>query len=127
MNSIKIRRHETSLLPECARVILRPFIPGEPWRIKGIIARTLALTDQQVSEELELIRHQFESRHLDIEPVLLSNFHRIEEHLESGKILSHEQRLLIGALFSGEYALESAALFNPSIVPHPDQKGVPSG
>jgi predicted GH43/DUF377 family glycosyl hydrolase len=127
MNLIKIRRHETSLLPECARVILRPFIPGEPWRIKGIIARTLALTDQQVSEELELIRHQFESRHLDIEPVLLSNFHRIEEHLESGKILSHEQRLLIGALFSGEYALESAALFNPSIVPHPDQKGVPSG
>ena len=127
MNSIKIRRHETSLLPECARVILRPFIPGEPWRIKGIIARTLALTDQQVSEEIELIRHQFESRHLDIEPVLLSNFHRIEEHLESGKILSHEQRLLIGALFSGEYALESAALFNPSIVPHPDQKGVPSG
>jgi predicted GH43/DUF377 family glycosyl hydrolase len=127
MNSIKILRHETSLLPECARVILRPFIPGEPWRIKGIIARTLALTDQQVSEELELIRHQFESRHLDIEPVLLSNFHRIEEHLESGKILSHEQRLLIGALFSGEYALESAALFNPSIVPHPDQKGVPSG
>jgi predicted GH43/DUF377 family glycosyl hydrolase len=34
---------------------------------------------------------------------------------------------LIGALFSGEYALESAALFNPSIVPHPDQDGMPEG
>ena len=35
--------------------------------------------------------------------------------------------MLIGALFSGEYALESAALFNPSIVPHPDQSGAPDG
>jgi predicted GH43/DUF377 family glycosyl hydrolase len=37
------------------------------------------------------------------------------------------RQLLIGALFSGEYALESAALFNPSMVPHPDQSGVPEG
>jgi predicted GH43/DUF377 family glycosyl hydrolase len=35
--------------------------------------------------------------------------------------------MLIGALFSGEYALESAALFNPSIVPHPDQSDMPAG
>ncbi len=41
--------------------------------------------------------------------------------------LSRARKLLIGALFSGEYALESAALFNPSIVPHPDQDGLPAG
>jgi predicted GH43/DUF377 family glycosyl hydrolase len=33
---------------------------------------------------------------------------------------------LIGSYFLTEYSLESAALFNPSIVPHPDQTGLPS-
>jgi len=35
--------------------------------------------------------------------------------------------LLIGAYFTMEYAFESAALFNPSMVPARDQAGVPSG
>jgi predicted GH43/DUF377 family glycosyl hydrolase len=34
---------------------------------------------------------------------------------------------LIGSYFLAEYSLESAALFNPSIVPHPDQTGLPTG
>jgi predicted GH43/DUF377 family glycosyl hydrolase len=33
---------------------------------------------------------------------------------------------LIGSYFVSEFSLESAALFNPSIVPHPDQSGVPA-
>ena len=41
--------------------------------------------------------------------------------------LSEQRRLLIGSYFLAEYSLESAALFNPSIVPHPDQTGLPSG
>ena len=35
--------------------------------------------------------------------------------------------MLIGAYFTHEYSPESAALFNPSIVPHPDQSGLPKG
>jgi predicted GH43/DUF377 family glycosyl hydrolase len=35
--------------------------------------------------------------------------------------------LLLGAYFTQEYALESAALFNPSMVWHPDQSGLPEG
>ena len=35
--------------------------------------------------------------------------------------------MLIGAHFTHEYSPESAALFNPSIVPHPDQSGLPQG
>ncbi len=41
--------------------------------------------------------------------------------------LSEARRLLIGGYFSHEYAFEAAALFNPSIVPHPDQDGVADG
>ena len=35
--------------------------------------------------------------------------------------------MLIGAYFTQEYALESAALFNPSMVWHPDQSGLDAG
>ena len=69
----------------------------------------------------------FEARHLDIEAALLASFDKVVPHLFTHRPLSRERTLLIGALFSGEYALESAALFNPSIVPHPDQEGVADG
>ena len=41
--------------------------------------------------------------------------------------ISEQRRLLIGSYFLAEYSLESAALFNPSIVPHPDQTDLPPG
>ena len=127
MKPIRLRRHEISLLPESARVIIRPFIPGEAWRVKNIIGRALALTKEQVAEELAAVNAEFESRHLDSEAAFIRHFRRIEAHVPDSASQSHERRVLIGALFSGEYALESAALFNPSIVPHPDQAGIAAG
>jgi len=41
--------------------------------------------------------------------------------------VSENRQLLSGAYFTQEYALESAALFNPSMVWHPDQTNVPPG
>ncbi len=41
--------------------------------------------------------------------------------------VSEQRRLLIGSYFLAEYSLESAALFNPSIVPHPDQSDLAPG
>ena len=58
---------------------------------------------------------------------MLLHFEKVRGHIRGQPLLSRTRQLLIGALFSGEYALESAALFNPSIVPHPDQSGVPAG
>ena len=58
---------------------------------------------------------------------MLANFERVLPHIFTHQPLSRARKLLIGALFTGEYAPESAALFNPSIVPHPDQGGVAAG
>jgi len=127
MSAIRLRRHEMTLVPESARVILRPFIPGSTHRITTIIGRALALSEEDAVHELETVRREFEARHLEIESLLLANFDRVLPHVFTHRPLTRERKLLIGALFSGEYALESAALFNPSIVPHPDQEGVPEG
>ena len=40
-------------------------------------------------------------------------------------LLPAQRRRLIGAYFTQEFAVEGAALFNPSIVAHPEQSGPP--
>ena len=127
MNRIPIRRHDVTFQPESARVIVRPFVPAEAARIAAIIGRALALTEEEAAGKLEAVQNEFASRHFEIEPVLLAHWEKVRAHVPPQRTLSRVRQLLIGALFSGEYALESAALFNPSIVPHPDQTGVPAG
>ena len=127
MSPVTLRRHEITLLPESARVIIRPFIPGEIHRIITIIGRALALTDEEVKSELDAVREEFDSRHFDIEGLLKIHFEKVQHHVFTQRSVSRDRQLLIGALFSGEYALESAAIFNPSIVAHPDQSGVAPG
>lgn len=127
MKSIKLRRHEITLLPESGRVIIRPFVPGSIARVTAILGRTLALTEEEVSRELTVVHREFEARHYDIEALLLENYAKVQPHIFTQRAISRQRQLLIGALFSGEYSLESAALFNPSVVPHPDQQGVEAG
>jgi len=127
MTPIALRHHETMLVPQSARVIIRPFIPSSAHRITTIIGRALALSEEDATRDLESVLKDFNSRHLDIESPLLANYEKVLPHIFTQRALSRPRKLLIGALFSGEYALESAALFNPSIVPHPNQDGVPSG
>lgn len=127
MRPIQLRRHEVTLLPESARVLIRPFIPGAVHRITTIIGRALALTDEEVSHQIGAVRHEFAGRHFDIDSLLAEHFDKVSRHVFTQRHLSRDRQLLIGALFSGEYALESAAIFNPSIVPHPDQSGLAEG
>lgn len=127
MTPIPLFRHDLTLLPDSSRVIIRPFIPATPTRIATIIGRALALTEDEVAQELGSLRQEFENRHRDLDHRLLAHFERVQPHVFTHRPLSAQRKLLIGALFSGEYAVEAAALFNPSIVPHPNQNGVPDG
>lgn len=127
MNTIHLRHHGVTLFPESARVIIRPFIPSNVSRITAILGRALAMSEEEAAHEWDAVLQDFDSRHIDLEGQLLGNYERVIPHLFTQRPLSRVRKLLIGALFSGEYALESAALFNPSIVLHPDQEGVPQG
>ncbi len=125
MKSLILCRHNLCLTPESSRVIIRPFIPSDVQRVTAIINRALALTDFEVSAQLKSVLAEFHDRHFAIEILLLRHYQKVRQHVITEHPITPERQLLIGALFSGEYALESAALFNPSIVPHPDQTGIP--
>lgn len=127
MSPVHLCRHEVTLLPESARVIIRPFISSDPQRVTTIIGRALALTEEEVIRHLNEVRQEFDARHFEIEPLLLAHFTKVQTQIFTQRPLSRERQLLIGSLFSGEYALESAALFNPSMVLHPDQTDAPEG
>jgi len=108
------------------RVLVRPFIPADEQAVRHIVARALALSEIDVNLEMAALWAGFARRHRDLEACWRRHFALVRRHME-GALPSYNRQLLIGALFSGEYALESAALFNPSIVPHPDQSGVGPG
>jgi len=127
MRSLNIRQSGVILRPNNARVLIRPFIPGETARVVNIIGRALALTEGETEEQLAGVLEEFAGRHVDLRVIWQRNFEKVRPHVFSGRRLSEARQLYIGALFSGEYSLECAALFNPSMVPHPDQSELAEG
>lgn len=126
MNRREIRHTGIVFRPNSRRVLVRPFLSSDDERVRHILDRALALNEVEIEAELAQLRELFASRHLDLEACWRRHFALVGRHLGESH-LSFARQLYIGALFSGEYALESAALFNPSIVPHPDQEGVEPG
>jgi predicted GH43/DUF377 family glycosyl hydrolase len=126
-NSIHLNRTATILKPDQSRVLLRPFSPGDSQRVAGIIARIMSLPEDQVGFLLDEVSAEFSQRHQHIHELFLERFEQVHQMLATDGELSEQRRLLIGSYFLAEYSLESAALFNPSIVPHPDQTDVAPG
>jgi len=122
-----IKRRPTVLNAESSRVITRPHIPGDRARIKKLIMRVSELSDDEVRHLLEGVFQEFSARHRNFKEALERNFERISENVPKRLTLTAEQRCLLGAYVTSEYSVEAAALFNPSIVPHPDQEGVDKG
>ena len=124
-NPIHLRRTAAILKPDQTRVLLRPFSPGDSQRAAAIVRRILALPEGQVVPLLDEISAEFSQRHQDLRRLFLERFEQVRATDDVG--ISEPRRLLIGSHFMAEYSLESAALFNPSIVPHPDQSGLAPG
>ena len=124
---MKLQSTGVLLRPDKRRVVVRPFISIDPTRVEHIITRSLMLSESETDEQLSLVRADFSDRHIDLAKSWLRYFDRVRGHIPEAETISETRRLFIGALFSGEYALESAALFNPSIIPHPNQTGLDEG
>ena len=125
--SIHVKRSSTILKPDQSRVLLRPFSPGDSERIGRIIARIMSLPEDRVGLLLDEVSAELSQRHQHIHELFLERFERVRELMLTDEELSEQRRLLIGSYFLAEYSLESAALCNPSIVPHPDQTDLPPG
>ena len=128
-----VTRTDVVLTADPARVLARLFVPGHELsrdvrsRASGVLARILALPEDEVAATLKRVYDRYAGRHRDLPATLRANYDRIAHRVPDDVALSDEHRLLVGAWFTHEYSIEAAALFNPSIVAHPDQSGLAPG
>jgi predicted GH43/DUF377 family glycosyl hydrolase len=122
-----VKRTGITLRPTNSRVVIRPFEVPNDNRVEKIIARVSSLPEEEVDGLLEKVMREFRERHQRTREFFLHRFDQVRKHLLTDQPLSESRRLLIGSYFTSEYALESAALFNPSMVWHPDQSNLPEG
>jgi predicted GH43/DUF377 family glycosyl hydrolase len=122
-----VKRTGIVLKPTNSRVVIRPFEVASENRIEKILARVSSLPEREVECLLENVMREFRERHQRTREFFLHRFDQVRNHLLTDQPISETRRLLIGSYFTQEYALESAALFNPSMVWHPDQSGLSAG
>ena len=128
-----LSRSDVRLTPDPSRTLSRLFVPGQETLIRGesramaVINRVLALPEDEVDRMLARTLARFADQYRDLGKTLERNFGLVAHRLGSEIKVGRARRRLIGAYFTQQYALEAAALFNPSIVPHPDQAGCAPG
>jgi predicted GH43/DUF377 family glycosyl hydrolase len=127
MKAVNLQRTNLTLQPDRTRVLIRPFLLTHDQRARRIWAQVMALPESEVHTLWQQVQAEFGGRHTGILGFLRQRFELVRPHLRAKKKLSEERELLLGAHFTHEYSLEAAALFNPSIVPHPDQSELPPG
>ena len=134
MNDL-VKTLDVMLEPDAMRTVVRPFAPGDPAgfvdaknpRAQRIVDRIMALSDDELQQEMERVTASLDERHRDVQSRLLRRFEELDGLVRDVADAPEPRKVLIGAYFSEEFAFESAALFNPSVVRHPDQSGLSGG
>jgi len=105
----------------------RDLNPTDKMRANHIVERVLALDSEAVASQLADVLDNFLGRHRNLLEKFEARADEMEEAFARHGTFSKLQRQLIGAYFLSEYSFEASALFNPSIVSHPDQSDAPKG
>ena len=133
LGSRLVRRSPVHIAADRSRVVTRLFVPGhegfdqQESRSNSVLQRVLELSDEDVQRSLDDVLARFNGRHHDLTEIFLEHADELSDRLNPERKLSPTHRLLLGATFTSEYAVEGAALCNPSMVLHPDQVGVAPG
>lgn len=126
-------RSALGIAPDPTRVLAQLFVPGHALvgdrdeRTPGLVDYVLGLSDDQVDCVLDETLARFGGRHRDLTGILREHAGRLADHLPARADVSDRRMQLLGASFTQEYAVEAAAVCNPSLVPAPDQTGLGPG
>jgi len=128
-----VTRSPQRLAADPSRVIARLFVPGQEAferqdsRAAAVLARVLALDEDEVRSSLDDVIIRFDGRHRDLVDTFRGHARELADRLDPAMGISEARMLLLGAVFTSEYAIEGAALCNPSMVPHPHQTAIAAG
>jgi len=127
---VAINRKGIKFHPDSSRVIAR-FLYTTDERAIDSIEAVLSMSENEIHSSLNQVLRDFSLRHRNITAIFEKHFNKLA-HLfvklkKNPNLLDYTQKILIGSYFTMEYSIDSAALFNPSIVEHPDQSEVGIG
>lgn len=127
---IKVQRKPLKFTPDASRVVTRFFNNGEI-RTKQLILKILEYSADKVADELSKTLQEFKGRHRNLKKTFkihCGNFKELIAHMGINyERLTENQKMLIGAYSTMEYSMESAALFNPSMIEDLDQSFLKEG
>ena len=127
---VSVIRKNIKFTPDSKRVVARYFMNGDE-RTQQMVMRIMMLDEKQVVETLEQTLREFARRHRNISAIFFRHCEKIRHIIEALKIdydaISLDRKMLIGSYCTMEYAIESAAIFNPSIIEDFDQSGLEAG
>ena len=127
---LPVERKPLRMYGDSTRVIGRFFWAGKD-RAYQLIDRVISLDEQETHDTLMRTLRDFARRHRNTINLFRRHLNaaldRVPEQREKVLMLSEEKQALIGAYFTHEYSIESAAFFNPSVVPALDQTGLQRG
>ncbi|SHM20721.1 glycoside hydrolase family 130 protein [Flavobacterium xinjiangense] len=127
---VPVIRKNIIFTPDSKRVVARYFMNGDQ-RTQQMVSRIMMLDEKQVIDTLEHTLREFARRHRNISSIFFKHCEKIRSIIEGMQIdydgLSQERKMLIGSYCTMEYAIESAAIFNPSIVEDFDQSDLEEG
>ncbi|QDZ08947.1 glycosidase [Sphingomonas panacisoli] len=129
-----LKHSKVHLAPDASRTVIRPFDPQYPSsfadqgsRTERIVEAVMAMSPDALAADRERVVAPLRHRHRDLKNILLRRYEEIAKIVPAAAKADDETKLVLGAYFSEEYSFEAAALFNPSMVPHPRQEDVPDG
>ncbi|MEH6406519.1 MAG: glycoside hydrolase family 130 protein [Leeuwenhoekiella sp.] len=127
---VTVLRKDSKFLPDSSRVLARFFNNGEV-RTRELIRRIMTMSEEDVYKELDHTLRDFAGRHRNIAKIFCEHCRNFKGLIEAMEIdyssLSKNRKMLIGSYSTMEYAIESAALFNPSIIEDFDQSFLKKG
>jgi len=128
---MKVKRSNIQIKANPKRVIINFLDLGintnNTSRVNRLIDSVLSIPENELETLYEEIKRNFAFRHRNFEYYLKLNFKKVQTGLSSDVVISEIRSLVMGAYFSKEYSIQSAALFNPSMVAHPNQDGLKQG
>ena len=124
---LAVQRLPQRLSRDSTLTIARFFFPASPERARPIIEHVMGLDPPAVRALRASCLEYFADRYEDLLGKFDDHFEKACSLVEASLDPTPQQRQLIGAYFTMEYAYASAAFFNPSMIPAPDQEGLAPG
>ncbi|MEJ5303481.1 MAG: response regulator [Bacteroidales bacterium] len=123
-----IKRTQIRFTPDPSVVVTRFYNPGDKIRAGSILQKISDMPDTAAALAIQQVIREFSSRHQNLGKEFVRHFEQaaMVSALETGGF-SEEKKMLAGAYFTAEHSVMSVAVYNPSIIIHPDQSGLEAG